>query len=75
MQEAVSIFIMPPSIEILEERLRGRHTEDEETIKKRLSEAQREIQAGELFDYKIVNDNLDEALNRLQEIFDKKKGI
>ncbi len=75
MKEAVSIFIMPPSIEILEERLRGRHTEDEETIKKRLSEAQREIQAGELFDYKIVNDNLDEALSRLQEVFDKKKGL
>ncbi len=75
MKEAVSIFIMPPSLKILEERLRGRHTEDEETVKKRLNEAEREIEAGKSFDYKIVNDNLDEALKCLQEIFNKKKGL
>lgn len=75
MKEAVSIFIMPPSLKILEERLRGRHTEDEETVRKRLNEAEREIEAGKSFDYKIVNDNLDEALKGLQEIFNKKKGL
>ncbi len=75
MKEAVSIFIMPPSLKILEERLRGRHTEDEETVRKRLNEAEREIEAGKFFDYKIVNDNLDEALKCLQEIFNKKKGL
>ena len=70
MPEAVLIFIAPPSIEELEARLRGRHTEDEQTIQKRLNEAKREIEAGKKFDYQIVNDNLEEALNNLQKIFD-----
>ena len=73
MNEAVSIFIMPPSIEVLEQRLRGRHTEDEETIKRRLNEAAREIEAGKSFDHKIINDNIDEALKQLQEIYDTGK--
>ncbi|MCD7740378.1 MAG: guanylate kinase, partial [Candidatus Gastranaerophilales bacterium] len=59
MPHAVSIFIMPPSLDTLEARLRGRQTEDDETIKKRLSEANREIEAGKSFDYIIINDNLD----------------
>ncbi len=70
MPEAVTIFIMPPSVETLEERLRGRHTEDEQTIRKRLNEAKRELEAGKKFDYQIINDSLDEALNNLQKIFD-----
>ncbi len=74
MPQAVTIFIMPPSIDTLEERLRGRHTENEETIQKRLNEADREIQAGKKFDYRIINDNLEEALENLQKIFDKKGG-
>ena len=69
MPEAVSIFIMPPSVEELEQRLRGRHTEDEQTIQKRLHEVSREIEAGKTFDYKIVNDNLDTALMKLEQIF------
>lgn len=72
MPEAVTIFIMPPSLEALEKRLRGRHTEDEATIQKRLNEANREITAGKEFDYRIVNDNLEDALKNLQAIFDKK---
>ncbi len=71
MPQAVTVFIMPPSVHTLEERLRGRHTEDEETIRKRLNEANREIQAGREFDYQIINDNLEDALENLQKIFDK----
>ncbi len=71
MPDAVTIFIMPPSFEILETRLRGRHTEDEETIKKRLNEAEREIAEGKKFDYQIVNDNLEDALKNLKSVFDK----
>ena len=70
MPEATSIFIMPPSIEALEARLRGRHTESEEAIQRRLSEANREIEAGKSFDYRVINDNLEDALNNLQKIFD-----
>lgn len=73
MPDAVSIFIMPPSVEELEARLRGRHTESEEAIQKRLHEANREIEAGKSFDYRIVNDNLDDALKRLQDVFDSER--
>ena len=73
MPEAVSIFIMPPSVEELEKRLRGRHTEDEETIQKRLKQVERELEAGKMFDYKIVNDNIETALNKLQKIYDERK--
>ncbi len=74
MPEAVTIFIMPPSVETLEERLRGRHTEDEASIRKRLNEAQREISEGKNFDYTIVNDNLDDAIKNLKLIFDKEQN-
>jgi guanylate kinase len=74
MSDAISIFIMPPSFKELEARLRGRHTESEEAIEKRLHEAKREIEAGKMFDYQITNDNLDEALKNLQRIFDKKEN-
>ncbi len=71
MSDAVTIFIMPPSLQTLEQRLRGRHTEDEETIQKRLNEANREINEGKKFDYLIVNDNIDVALKNLKSVFDK----
>jgi len=72
MPEAKTVFIMPPNLEVLEKRLRGRNTESEEAVLKRLSEAQREIEAGKSFDYKIVNDKLETALDDLQKIFDGK---
>ena len=73
-KDAVLIFILPPSQQILEERLRGRNTEDEETIRVRLDFARKEIEASEKFDYKIVNDNIDVAVQNLQEIFDKERN-
>ena len=72
MPEATSIFIMPPSLEDLEKRLRGRHTESEEAIQRRLSVAAREIEAGKNFDYQIINDNIEEALANMQKIFNNK---
>lgn len=68
MPEAVLIFICPPSIEALENRLRGRHTEDESTIKRRLQEVKIEIERAENFDYKVVNDDLDNAIAELENI-------
>lgn len=73
MPEAISIFIMPPSVEELETRLRGRHTETEEAIQKRLHQVTREIEAGKNFDYKIINDKLEQALADMQEIFERTK--
>lgn len=68
MPEAVLIFICPPSIEALENRLRGRHTEDESTIKRRLQEVKIELERAENFDYKVVNDDLDNAIAELENI-------
>lgn len=73
MPEATSIFIMPPSLEDLEARLRGRKTEDEATIQRRLGAAAREIEAGKSFDYRIINDNIDDALANMQKIFESEK--
>ena len=71
--DAVLIFILPPSIEELEKRLRGRNTEDETAIKNRLNEAFREIECSKDYDYCIVNDNLEKAVLELQSIVDKER--
>lgn len=67
--EAISIFILPPSMKVLEERLHGRGTDSAEVIARRLSEAQSEIQQAVSFDYVVVNQDLLEAeLNLLHII-------
>jgi len=60
--EAVMLFIAPPSIVELERRLRGRGTDSEAKIQRRLERAREELQAVREFDYVIVNDDLDEAV-------------
>jgi guanylate kinase len=66
--KAVQIFIAPPGLTVLEQRLRGRNTEDEETIRLRLQNARAEMQAAAMYDYLIVNDLLDEAAEILASI-------
>jgi guanylate kinase len=66
MPDAVLIFIAPPSLEALERRLRGRHTEDEATIQKRLHEVKEELKRAESFDKTIINDDLDRAISELE---------
>lgn len=68
MPDAVSIFIMPPSLEILKDRLCGRGTENAEVIEKRLNEALCEIEKAVNYDYIVVNDRLDDAVNSVTEI-------
>ena len=58
---ALSIFVMPPSIEALESRLRGRGTEDEASVQKRLGKAAQELEAAPAFDVQLVNDDLETA--------------
>lgn len=67
--DAVGVFILPPSMEMLEQRLRGRASEDEATVLKRYEGAVCEIQAYGLFDYVLVNDKLDDAIEKLTGIF------
>ena len=68
MPEAELIFIAPPSIEELEARLRGRHTESEEAIQKRLASIKLEIENSKHFDYKVVNDTVENAVRELEKI-------
>ena len=64
----LSIFIMPPSFEVLKNRLKGRGTETEEVVNKRLNEAIREIRSADIYDYIVVNDNLEDAVNKMVNI-------
>ena len=61
MPDAISIFVMPPSLEILKSRLSGRGTDSQEVIEKRLNEALREIESASEYDYIIINDVLEKA--------------
>ena len=67
--EAVSIFILTPSLEELERRLRNRNTDSEDVIRRRLDNAVSEIRQIGLYDYSIINDDLDRAVNELAAIF------
>ncbi|MCG8577538.1 MAG: guanylate kinase [Flavobacteriales bacterium] len=60
-EQALSVFIKPPSLFVLEQRLRGRRTETEESIQKRLSKANQELEKSVHFDYVLLNDNLEKA--------------
>lgn len=66
--EAVSVFIMPPSFNVLKNRLSGRGTESEELVNKRLNEALNEISRASEYDYIVVNDALSEAVSDLVAI-------
>lgn len=66
--EAVYIFLVPPGLEALKERLQNRKTEDEMTLNRRLAKARDEIRQYPLYDYVVINEHLDEALLRLQSI-------
>ena len=68
MPEAVRIFIEPPSREVLRERLVGRDTDSEEEVERRLRVAESELAASPEFAFRVVNDDLDAALDALEEI-------
>ena len=61
--DACSIFVQPPSIEELERRLRGRATDSEEVIAKRVAKAEFELSKASEFDHVVVNDDLDTAVD------------
>ncbi len=67
-QDAVLVFILPPSLEELERRLRARGTEDERTLKRRLSVAREEIAKATEFDYLVLNDDLEEAFDHFYAV-------
>jgi guanylate kinase len=64
----VGVFVMPPSFEVLEQRLRGRSKDDEEAMQRRLQTARDEVEAFAEYDYVIVNDELEACVDRLRAI-------
>jgi guanylate kinase len=66
--DSVLIFVKPPSIEILEARLRGRKTEDETTFKRRMDRVAMELGMASQFDYQVVNDDLPAAIVEVDKI-------
>lgn len=69
--DAVLIFIAPPSIEELKERLRNRNTESEEDLIKRFDRIDLELSYKDNFDFIVVNDDLESAINKVKEIVKK----
>ena len=67
--DAAMIFIAPPDFHTLESRLRGRGTEDEQTVRRRLSIAKNELLQTPKFDYIVINDELEKAENELSAVF------
>jgi len=66
--DSVIIFIKPPSIEILRERLRNRKTEDDATFKRRMDRVAMELGMASQFDYQVVNDNLEQVIAEVDKL-------
>lgn len=66
--DAITIFLRPRSLEELERRLRGRGTEDEDSIRRRLEQARNELALADWYRYQVVNDDLDRAVGEICEI-------
>jgi guanylate kinase len=65
---ALLIFVRAPGVDVLEERLRARGTDDEATIKRRLENARRELELAECYDVHLVNDDLERSVDELAAI-------
>ncbi len=72
-QGTVSIFILPPSRAELERRLRSRASDSEETILRRLADVRRDLEHAGAFDYMVVNDNFDSALDEICSIVERRR--
>jgi guanylate kinase len=68
--QSVTIFVLPPTTEVLLERLRRRRTESKEQLAKRLQSALQELQAVDQYEYVVVNDDLESAVRRVSAIID-----
>ncbi|OGS33190.1 MAG: guanylate kinase [Elusimicrobia bacterium RIFOXYC2_FULL_34_12] len=66
--ESLLIFVIPPSMKVLEDRLRKRHRDSEQEIKKRLKNAKMEMEYRKYYDYIVVNDSLEKAFNEIKNI-------
>jgi guanylate kinase len=67
-KDAISIFLLPPSWEELERRIRGRKTDDEETIRLRLENARHEMDCADQYHFRVVNDDVDRCVEEIDRI-------
>jgi len=67
-EKALAVFVMPPSLKALEDRLKKRETETAESIKRRLAKAPKEMETAKLFDKIIVNEDLQKAFSKAEKI-------
>jgi guanylate kinase len=72
---ALAVFVMPPSIKILEERLHSRSTDSKESIARRITKAEKELKTAELFDVFILNEHLETACDKAVEVVKEFLGI
>jgi guanylate kinase len=72
--DAIGVFVLPPTLEDLRHRLRGRAQDDEETIERRFNKARSEIEQYGLFDYVVVNDDLERAKQRMRSIIEAERA-
>lgn len=68
--DSVLVFVLPPNADVLLDRLRARGTEDRESMAKRLRSAATELEAVNMYQYVVVNDNLDHAVEAVSDIID-----
>ena len=66
--DGVYIFLLPPSLEELYSRIKNRGTEDEETLKRRFNSAKAEIEVGKKYQYAVINDLVDSAVEKIKSI-------
>ena len=71
--ESISVFIMPPSQEELEARLRKRNTDREQQVSMRLKESKQEVEAVDEYDYLVVNEDIEKSVEELKSIIEKEK--
>lgn len=71
--KAVLIFILPPSLEVLEKRLRARNTDCEAVIQKRLRNARNEINFAQKYDYVVVNEDLQQTISTIRRIVEAER--
>ena len=71
--DSITVFLLPPSIKDLEDRIRGRKRETEEQLRDRLAEAEKEIAWVKKFDYVLISDSITEAPKRLKGIIDAER--
>ena len=71
--ECTTVFICPPSLAELENRLRGRGTETEESIAKRLKRAQQEMALAPIYDYTVINDDVQVCADRIYDILQERR--